>query len=68
MKMTTSMLSGAPRVTDLGLNIGISLGIMVFAVGMCWDLRKYFWFWIIIIVLLALHRLGRRRWCRRRRR
>lgn len=40
---------------DMGLNVGICLGIMVFAVGICWNLRKYFWFWMIIVLLLALH-------------
>jgi hypothetical protein len=41
--------------TDLGLNIGICLSMNVVAVGMCWDLRRRWWFWAVIALVLALH-------------
>jgi hypothetical protein len=41
--------------TEMGLSVGICLGMMVLAVGMCWDLRSHLWFWMIIVFLLALH-------------
>lgn len=41
--------------TDLGLNIGICLFVNVVAVGMCWDLRRRWWFWAVIVLVLALH-------------
>ena len=41
--------------TDLGLNVGICLGMNIFAIGLCWDLRKHFWFWATIVLVLLLH-------------
>jgi len=41
--------------TDLGLNLGICLFVNVLAVGMCWDLRRRWWFWVVIALVLALH-------------
>lgn len=39
--------------TDLGLNVFICLGVNVLAVRMRWDLRKHFWFWGVMILVLA---------------
>ena len=39
----------------MGLNVGLSLVTMTFAVGLCWDLRTRFWFWILVAILLVLH-------------
>lgn len=41
--------------TDLGLSIGICLAMNVVAVGMCWDLRRHWWFWVVIVLVLTLH-------------
>jgi hypothetical protein len=41
--------------SDLGLSIGICLSVNVVAVGMCWDLRKRWWFWAVIVLVLVLH-------------
>ena len=41
--------------TDLGLSIGICLGMNVLAVGICWDLRRRWWFWAVILLVLVLH-------------
>jgi hypothetical protein len=40
---------------DMGLNAGICLGMNTFAVGLCWDLRKHWWFWCLVIFMLALN-------------
>ena len=40
--------------TDMGLNVGICLGVNMFAIKLRWDLRKYFWFWGVIALLLAI--------------
>lgn len=40
---------------DMGLNIGICLGIFVITIRIRWDLRTRLWFWGIIAFLLALH-------------
>lgn len=40
---------------DMGLNAGICLGMNTFAVGMCWDLRRCWWFWGVILFMLALN-------------
>lgn len=41
--------------TDLGLTVGICLGMNVLAVGICWDLRRRLWFWGVVGFVLALH-------------
>ena len=41
--------------SDLGLSIGICLSMNVVAAGMCWDLRRRWWFWVVIAIVLALH-------------
>jgi hypothetical protein len=40
---------------DMGLNAGICLGMNTLAVGSCWDLRRHWWFWCVIIFMLALN-------------
>jgi hypothetical protein len=40
---------------DMGLNAGICLGMNTMAVGNCWDLRRRWWFWCVIIFMLALN-------------
>ena len=40
---------------DLGLNIGLCLGIFVIAIRIRWDLRAQLWFWGVIVFVLALH-------------
>jgi len=40
---------------DMGLAVFIVLGVMVVAIKIRWNLRRHFWFWAIIAVILALH-------------
>jgi hypothetical protein len=40
---------------DFGDSVGICLGMNIFAILMCWDLRRRFWFWVVIALVLALH-------------
>jgi hypothetical protein len=40
---------------DMGLAVFIVLGVMAVAIKIRWDLRKHFWFWAFIVVILALH-------------
>ncbi len=40
---------------DMGLNVGVCLGMNTLAVGNCWDLRRHWWFWCVIILMLALN-------------
>lgn len=40
---------------DLGLNAFICLGVTLLVIRIYWNLRKLFWFWLVIIVILALH-------------
>jgi hypothetical protein len=40
---------------DLGLTAMIVLGMIMCAVKIRWNLRKYVWFWATIILILALH-------------
>ena len=41
--------------TDLGLSVGMCLGMNTLAVGICWDLRRHLWFWVVVGVVLVLH-------------
>jgi hypothetical protein len=41
--------------TDLGLNVGICLGIALLVIRIYWNLRTQIWFWVIIVLLLILH-------------
>ena len=40
---------------DMGLNIGMCLGMFVIAIRIRWDLRTRFWFWGVIVLLFAFH-------------
>ena len=40
---------------DLALPICICLGGVLFAVRMRWDLRRRFWFWATLVLVLLLH-------------
>jgi len=41
--------------TDMGLTVFIVLGMILFAIKIHWNLRRYVWFWVTIAVILALH-------------
>jgi hypothetical protein len=41
--------------TDLGLNVGLCLGMFLFAIRIRWDLRTRPWFWIVVTLVLVLH-------------
>jgi hypothetical protein len=40
---------------DMGLAVFIVLGVSIVAIKIRWNLRKHFWFWTIIAIILALH-------------
>jgi hypothetical protein len=40
---------------EMGRSVFIVLGMTMIAIRVRWDLRKRFWFWAIIVVLLLLH-------------
>ncbi|WP_041855591.1 hypothetical protein [Candidatus Korobacter versatilis] len=40
---------------NLGLTTSIILGSVALAVGSRWELRKHLWFWVLVVLLLALH-------------
>lgn len=40
---------------EMGRSVSIVLGMMMIAIRVRWDLRKRFWFWAIIVLLLLLH-------------
>lgn len=40
---------------DIALTVYMCLAISMVAIGMCWDLSKHLWFWVVIALLLALH-------------
>ena len=40
---------------DIGLTATLSLGMIMLAVRIRWDLRKHAWFWAVITVVLVLH-------------
>jgi hypothetical protein len=41
--------------TDLGVSAAFCLFMNILAVGMCWDLRRRWWFWAVVVLVLALH-------------
>ena len=43
------------RNADFALAVCIVLGMIMLAVKMRWELRKHYWFWAILVVILALH-------------
>jgi len=40
---------------DTGLTVFIILGMIIFAIKIRWSLRKHFWFWAAIAIVLLLH-------------
>jgi hypothetical protein len=40
---------------DMGLNAGFCLGSNIWAVLACWDLRRQWWFWCVVTLMLALN-------------
>jgi hypothetical protein len=40
---------------DIGLTVFIVLGVMTVAIKIRWNLRKHVWFWVIVVLILALH-------------
>ncbi len=40
---------------DMGLAVSIVLGMTILAVKIRWDLRRHAWFWVSILLVLALH-------------
>jgi hypothetical protein len=40
---------------DMALNTGICLGMNILAVGNCWELRKFWWFWCVIGLMIGLN-------------
>ncbi|MGH9520556.1 MAG: hypothetical protein ACRD2D_12940, partial [Terriglobales bacterium] len=40
---------------EMGRSVFIVLGMTMLAIRVRWDLRKHFWFWTVIVAVLALH-------------
>ena len=40
---------------DTALTASLCMAMIVIAVGICWDLRTRFWFWVVIALVMALH-------------
>jgi len=40
---------------ELGRSVFIVLGMTMLAIRVRWDLRKRFWFWAVVVLVLALH-------------
>jgi hypothetical protein len=40
---------------EMGRAVFLGLGAILFAVRIRWDLRRHFWFWAVIALVLALH-------------
>jgi Ca2+/Na+ antiporter len=40
---------------DMGRSVCIVLGMIMLAIRVRWDLRRHFWFWAVIVLVLALH-------------
>jgi hypothetical protein len=40
---------------DMGLSVCTCLGMIMLAIRVRWELRKYLWFWITIVFILVLH-------------
>jgi hypothetical protein len=43
------------RKAELGFTISLVLGMVILAIKLRWNLRKYAWFWVAIALVLALH-------------
>lgn len=39
----------------MGLTAFLCIATILVAVGICWDLRTRFWFWVVIATVVALH-------------
>jgi len=53
--LPVAFLFGAFGKFDMGLNAAICLSMNTIAVGICWDLRSRWWFWCVIVFMLALN-------------
>jgi hypothetical protein len=40
---------------DRGLIATVYAGVLVLAIGICWDLKKRTWFWLLIALLIGVH-------------
>jgi len=40
---------------EMGRSVFIVLGMTMLAIRIRWDLRNRFWFWLVIVFVLALH-------------
>jgi hypothetical protein len=40
---------------EMGLSAFICIGMILFAIGLRWELRNHFWFWATIVFVLLLH-------------
>lgn len=40
---------------DMGRSVCIVLGMIMLAIRIRWDLRRHFWFWAVIALVLTLH-------------
>ena len=40
---------------DVALTTFMCLAMILVAIGICWDLRMHFWFWGIMLLVMALH-------------
>lgn len=40
---------------DVGLTVCIVVGVVLLAIKLRWRLRKYIWFWALIVLIAAVH-------------
>lgn len=40
---------------DIGRTAGLSLGVVLLAVRLRWNLRKQYWFWVVVVLMALLH-------------
>lgn len=41
--------------TELLIGVSMSTAMNILAIAKCWDLKKYLWFWIVVLLILAIH-------------
>jgi len=41
--------------TELMIGVSFATAMNVLAIAKCWELRRRFWFWIVISLIMALH-------------
>jgi len=41
--------------TELLIGVSMSTAVNILAIAKCWDLKKYLWFWIVVLLILAIH-------------